>query len=310
MDDCALLMHCCALPHGYEVAGCGPGALAARLLMAITRRPDAASSSACRRRRRRTRSRRRRRWAFQLLVALAPPAASHRVHGASCSQANQLISPFNEQAKQAVEAAARAEAKAAKGPAAAALEDDSNEARAGAGLAAAPVHRRCCSACLTSTLLASLLLPLCCWRCALLFLTLQETDPTKYYENRLKGVVAAKARGENPYPHKFPVTLRCVHSVVESRLQRRRAMLPKFLLACTDAAAVRARARMCMALRPLTVHGVQQALWQPPPLLHCLPCRRLPEYVDKYSGLEAGQQLTDEKVRLRQQRWQSALALL
>ena len=36
----------------------------------------------------------------------------------------------------------------------------------------------------------------------------EETDPTKYYENRLRGLVAAKARGDNPYPHKFPVTLR------------------------------------------------------------------------------------------------------
>lgn len=35
----------------------------------------------------------------------------------------------------------------------------------------------------------------------------EETDPTKYYENRLKTVTAAKARGENPYPHKFHVTM-------------------------------------------------------------------------------------------------------
>lgn len=65
------------------------------------------------------------------------------------------------QAKQAVEAAAKAADKAAKGGAAPALEDDSNE----------------------------------------------ETDPTKYYENRVRAVVAAKARGENPYPHKFHVSI-------------------------------------------------------------------------------------------------------
>ena len=35
----------------------------------------------------------------------------------------------------------------------------------------------------------------------------EETDPTKYYENRLKGVLARKERGENPYPHKFHVSM-------------------------------------------------------------------------------------------------------
>lgn len=30
----------------------------------------------------------------------------------------------------------------------------------------------------------------------------EETDPTKYYENRVKSIIAAKERGENPYPHK------------------------------------------------------------------------------------------------------------
>ncbi|KAL4449030.1 hypothetical protein ABPG77_007747 [Micractinium sp. CCAP 211/92] len=35
----------------------------------------------------------------------------------------------------------------------------------------------------------------------------EETDPTKYYENRVRTVQAAKARGENPYPHKFEVSI-------------------------------------------------------------------------------------------------------
>lgn len=30
----------------------------------------------------------------------------------------------------------------------------------------------------------------------------EETDPTKYYENRVRAIEAAKERGENPYPHK------------------------------------------------------------------------------------------------------------
>lgn len=34
----------------------------------------------------------------------------------------------------------------------------------------------------------------------------EETDPTKYFENRVKAITAAKARGENPYPHKFHVS--------------------------------------------------------------------------------------------------------
>lgn len=34
----------------------------------------------------------------------------------------------------------------------------------------------------------------------------EETDPTKYYENRVKAVAAAKARGDNPYPHKFEIS--------------------------------------------------------------------------------------------------------
>lgn len=58
-----------------------------------------------------------------------------------------LVLPFS-QAKQAVDAAARVAAKAAKGDAAAALEDDSNE----------------------------------------------ETDPTKYFENRVKTITAAKVK--------------------------------------------------------------------------------------------------------------------
>ena len=64
------------------------------------------------------------------------------------------------QAKQAVQAAERAAAKAAKGDTVA-LEDDTSE----------------------------------------------ETDPTKYYENRVKAIAAAKAKGENPYPHKFEISI-------------------------------------------------------------------------------------------------------
>ncbi|KAI8100510.1 hypothetical protein M9435_006994 [Picochlorum sp. BPE23] len=35
----------------------------------------------------------------------------------------------------------------------------------------------------------------------------EETDPTKYYENRVKTVLAAKEKGENPYPHKFHASM-------------------------------------------------------------------------------------------------------
>ena len=35
----------------------------------------------------------------------------------------------------------------------------------------------------------------------------EETDPTKYYENRVNAVLASKARGINPYPHKFHVSI-------------------------------------------------------------------------------------------------------
>ena len=138
----------------------------------------AASSSAARSWCRRRRSRRRRRCASAAARRLAPlscclpPAAClllcllawqavlhlRAVGGSTQPPCSQLRLP---QAKQAVEAAARAAEKAAKGGAAPALEDDSNE----------------------------------------------ETDPTKYYENRVRAVVAAKARGENPYPHKFHVSI-------------------------------------------------------------------------------------------------------
>ena len=35
----------------------------------------------------------------------------------------------------------------------------------------------------------------------------EETDPTRYHENRVRAVLASKARGENPYPHKFATTI-------------------------------------------------------------------------------------------------------
>lgn len=34
----------------------------------------------------------------------------------------------------------------------------------------------------------------------------EEQDPSKYHENRVNAVIAAKNRGENPYPHKFHVS--------------------------------------------------------------------------------------------------------
>jgi hypothetical protein len=33
------------------------------------------------------------------------------------------------------------------------------------------------------------------------------TDPTAYFENRVKCINGKKAKGQNPYPHKFPVTM-------------------------------------------------------------------------------------------------------
>jgi hypothetical protein len=34
----------------------------------------------------------------------------------------------------------------------------------------------------------------------------EEKDPSLYFENRVKALEAKKAKGINPYPHKFPVT--------------------------------------------------------------------------------------------------------
>lgn len=44
-------------------------------------------------------------------------------------------------------------------------------------------------------------------KAALLDDSSEETDPTLYFENRVKGLNAKKAKGLNPYPHKFNVTL-------------------------------------------------------------------------------------------------------
>ena len=35
----------------------------------------------------------------------------------------------------------------------------------------------------------------------------EELDPTKYYENRKNWILSEKAKGNNPYPHKFKVTI-------------------------------------------------------------------------------------------------------
>ncbi|CAN8259711.1 unnamed protein product [Cochlearia groenlandica] len=35
----------------------------------------------------------------------------------------------------------------------------------------------------------------------------EDMDPTQYFENRLKYLAAEKSKGENPYPHKFSVTM-------------------------------------------------------------------------------------------------------
>eukprot|EP00878_Enallax_costatus_P032994 GHUV01036357.1.p1 GENE.GHUV01036357.1~~GHUV01036357.1.p1 ORF type:complete len:540 (+),score=204.31 GHUV01036357.1:86-1705(+) len=43
-------------------------------------------------------------------------------------------------------------------------------------------------------------------KAALLDDSAEEMDPTLYYENRVKAVTAKKARGINPYPHKFEVS--------------------------------------------------------------------------------------------------------
>lgn len=43
-------------------------------------------------------------------------------------------------------------------------------------------------------------------KAALLDDSAEETDPTLYFENRVKAVVAKQAKGVNPYPHKFQVT--------------------------------------------------------------------------------------------------------
>lgn len=43
----------------------------------------------------------------------------------------------------------------------------------------------------------------------------EETDPTKYYENRIYAVKSAKARGENPYPHTFEVTMQLPAYVIK-----------------------------------------------------------------------------------------------
>lgn len=37
--------------------------------------------------------------------------------------------------------------------------------------------------------------------------SMEETDPTLYFENRVKVLTAKKGKGVNPYPHKFNVTM-------------------------------------------------------------------------------------------------------
>lgn len=44
-------------------------------------------------------------------------------------------------------------------------------------------------------------------KAALLDDSTEETDPTLYFENRVKVINAKKAKGLNPYPHKFNVTM-------------------------------------------------------------------------------------------------------
>lgn len=44
-------------------------------------------------------------------------------------------------------------------------------------------------------------------KAALLDDSAEETDPTLYFENRVKAINAKKAKGLNPYPHKFNVTM-------------------------------------------------------------------------------------------------------
>ena len=35
----------------------------------------------------------------------------------------------------------------------------------------------------------------------------EEKDPAQYFENRVKAIEAKKAKGVNPYPHKFHVSI-------------------------------------------------------------------------------------------------------
>ncbi|XP_010526352.1 PREDICTED: lysine--tRNA ligase, cytoplasmic-like [Tarenaya hassleriana] len=42
----------------------------------------------------------------------------------------------------------------------------------------------------------------------------EDMDPTQYFENRLKNLAAEKAKGENPYPHKFYVSM-SIHEYIE-----------------------------------------------------------------------------------------------
>lgn len=88
----------------------------------------------------------------------------------------------------------------------------------------------------------------------------EELDPTLYFENRVKAVEAKKAKGLNPYPHKFAVTTN----------------VPDYVAKYSGLAAGE-------QLKDVTVSLAGACVWVC--LCVCRGGRQLPDCVAKYSGL-------------------------
>jgi lysyl-tRNA synthetase class 2 len=92
-----------------------------------------------------------------------------------------------------------------------------------------------------------------------------QLDPAQYRENRIKAVVAKKAAGENPYPHKFQVLNHCQLQ----GLARLPMYMPAHSVVCSC---------VCAALLQVSMS--------------------VPDYIAKYESLETGSQLTDVVVSI------------
>jgi lysyl-tRNA synthetase class 2 len=83
-------------------------------------------------------------------------------------------------------------------------------------------------------------------KAALLDDSAEELDPTLYFENRVKFVEGRKAKGVNPYPHKWPVTSSIPEYVAKFKDLEAGAQLKDVTVSLAGAGCrARARARAC-----------------------------------------------------------------